>query len=137
MNTKLLNPGKLIPKIAAYFKSTPDKGNTEKPMREILNKECVMQRYKKINLDIFTKGIHCVAKAISVYYRLATREYIIILDTSSGRLVERELDSFHANEEFTFICEEDKVVSEGKDVNINLFHYTMYDNDLNKIAAAA
>jgi hypothetical protein len=136
MNTKLLNPGKLTLRLVSFLTGTSNMKNMEKPIREILNKECVMQRYKKINLDIFTRGIHCIAKTVSMYYRVINGEHIIVLDTQIGRLVGRNFDSLHADEEYSFICEENKIESEGKDVNVNLFNYDLYDKDLNESTAA-
>lgn len=135
MKTKLPNPLKFISKVISFLTGLRSRKNVQsiKPIREILNDECILRKHKKINLDIYNEGIHLIAHFISTYYRVVTGEYIIILDTELGRLVGKDFDSIHAQSEYSFICEEDKIKNEGKDVTVNTFNYTLYDNDLNKM----
>jgi hypothetical protein len=132
MTSKFPNPAQVLSILTSIFQGhfIKNTGHYEKTLSEILNEECVLLRYRKIHLNIYSGGIHYTAGIVSMYYWIEPGEYIIILNTDSGALVGKNFNAYHAEEEFAFICEEDIVENEGKDVIINLFHYTLYENDL-------
>jgi hypothetical protein len=102
------------------------------PLGEIIRNECREIRHKEINLNIFSNGIHCMVNKILVYLRVKNGEYIIVLKTDKGCLVETYYDTFPVNNEFSFICCEDEAAKQGETVSISRFNYTLYDQSLEK-----
>lgn len=132
MNTKFPNPAQVLSILTSIFQGHFVKNDKQYPktLSKILNDECVLLRYRKICLSVYCSGIHYLARIVSMYYWVESGEYILILNTDSGALVGRNFNAYHAEEEFLFICEEDKIESEGADLRINFFDYVLYDNEL-------
>jgi hypothetical protein len=111
-------------------------GKQNKSLKDIIHEECKEIRQKKINLSVFANEVYCVANNLRLYLRNGkeTREpeYIIMLETDKGNLVELGLDYFHANDEFIFICEEDEVGKDGANIAIHIFSYKLFDKNLEK-----
>ncbi len=111
-------------------------GKQNIPLKEIIKDEYKEVRHKEINLSVFANEIYCVANNVKLYLRNKNKkgepDYIILLETDNGNLVELGLDYFHANDEFVFICEEDEVSKDGANITINLFSYKLFDKNLEK-----
>jgi hypothetical protein len=105
-------------------------------LKEFITNECKEMRHKKINLEIFSNETNCIANLIQLYLRKEEKgresEYIILMKTNKGYLVETGLDFSHANEEFNFICQEDLAAKEGKTLTINIFSYLLFDENMEK-----
>jgi hypothetical protein len=81
-------------------------------------------------LNVSSNGIHCEAKSILLYWWEKTMEYIVVLKTDLGYLVETGLDFGRANEEYIFLCLEDEAAKQGIPVTIVFFNFTLYDNKM-------
>jgi len=100
----------------------------KKSLKEIIMGECKVMRHRKINLGIYVDNTYYLANKIGVYWR-AINEYYIVLYTDKGYLADIYFDSFHAYDEFIFICNEDEIAKEGKQISINLFSFKLFDNN--------
>ncbi len=122
--------GNLILKTIREIKK-PKPTNHEKLFKDIIRDECKEIMHKEIHLGVFANEIHYLVNKIVMYWRAGkNNEHIIILFTDKGCLVETFYDSFHARDEFIFICNEEDAVKEGRPISINLFHYKLFDNNL-------
>lgn len=115
-----------------WVKSTLKSSRKLKPVGEIIKFECRQVECRDIRLDVFTNGIHCLANKIFLYARGEKSEYILVLNTDRGCLVETYFESVLAYDEFLFICLEDEAAKEGITVSINFFNSTLYDYALQK-----
>jgi hypothetical protein len=104
-----------------------------KLLKDIIKNECKEMLHKEINLGVFANEMHYAVNKVVMYLRGGiNNEHIIVLHTDKGCLVETFFDSFHANDEFTFICDEEEAAKEGEKTSINLFTYKLFDNNLEK-----
>jgi hypothetical protein len=97
---------------------------------EIIKHDCLQRRYNEINLDIFNKGIPYNINKLFMYYREFTGDYFIVLHTNRGYLVSMEFNSSRAQNEYSFLWEENNGTKEGTSKSINFFNYTLYDNNM-------
>jgi hypothetical protein len=124
--------GYLLTGASERLKKFSDRNIKIKPLGEIIKNECREIRQKEVNLAIFSNGIHCMVNKILVYIRAKSGEYIIVLNSDKGCLVETYFDNSPASNEFTFICNVDEAAKEGTPVSISRFNYTLYDRQMEK-----
>src|ERR1700722_9817504 len=95
-----------------------DKMKTEtrkiKSISEILQQECKEKKGKEIKLDVYCDGTLYMVNKLSMYFRVPTGEYMIVLFTDSGGyLVNTVLDLRRAESEFSYlVAMSDKVKQE-------------------------
>jgi hypothetical protein len=97
-----------------------------KTMSEIMEHECKEKRYKEINMELYSNGVHYTANNITMFFRETTNEYIIMLHTFTGFLINTMLDLRRAESEYRFLCAADDTSKEGPPITINSFCY-VYD----------
>jgi len=94
-----------------------------KSIPEIIIEECQVRIYKKINIDLFSNGVYYRANKVYMYYRVPTKEYIIVLYTDSGYLVNTLLDLRRALNEVEFLSRGDIAEKMGTPITINSFFF--------------
>jgi hypothetical protein len=94
------------------------------------------RRFKEINLEVFSNGVHYIANKLFMYFRAFKKGYYIILSTNKGTLISGDFNSIQADSEFLYLSRQDDSVKEGIPVTIDFFNYTVHDENIKDISIA-
>ena len=100
------------------------------PGNDIVKSGYQERRFKEINLEVFSNGVHCIANKLFMYFRAFKRGYYIILNTDKGTLVSSDFKSIQADCEFAFLSMQDDAVKNGLRVTIDFFNYTFHNENI-------
>jgi len=93
---------------------------------EIINDECKELHYKETNLKLYSNKVHYTASKLSLYFKATTNEYIIVLRTYTGFLVNTFSDSSQAESEFLFLWATNTTINGRTALTFDSFYY-IYD----------
>jgi hypothetical protein len=108
---------------------TKQKSRQNKAFDKIKN-ECQEVKQQGINLGIFAHDIFYIANKVTLYSREERGDYVIVINTDIGLLVRKHLDYLRADREFSFICGESEAAHKNLYLSINLFSYSVYENNV-------
>ncbi len=94
-----------------------------KSIPEIIIEECQERVYKKTNIKLYSDGVYYEANKLFMYYRVPTNEYIIVLHTDNGYLVNTLIDLRRAMNEIEFLSSADNSDKMDTPITINSFFY--------------
>lgn len=103
------------------------------PLKEILQNECKVRRFKDVNLVAFNHGVRFESNKIILYFRAKTNKYIIVLEGKTGYLVNTEFEPHHGESEFLYLCLQDEAQKSNDPILLNFFTYVLYDENMNEV----
>ncbi len=106
-----------------------------KSISEILQQECKQRKSKEIKLDVYCDGTLYMIHKLSMYFRVPTNEYMIVLYTDSGCLVNTVLDLRRAESEYTFLFSMNDNVKQKTPVTVNSFFYIADESMAEQVGA--
>jgi hypothetical protein len=104
-----------------------------KSLREVIEQECKIRRFKDVNLVVFNHGVRFEANKMFLYFRQLTNKYIIVLQGGSGYLVNTEFEPHHGESEFLYLSLQDEAQKKNDPILLNFFTYVFYDNNMDEV----
>jgi hypothetical protein len=105
---------------------TPITNSNINSLCEIIKDDCKELQQKEINLELFSNRVHYTASKLSLYFKAKTNEYIIVLRTYTGFLVNTFSDLPHAENEFLFLWAANTTTRGRTPLTFDSFYY-VYD----------